>query len=65
MAEKYNLDVPEYKGVDQIVELPAGENVKVNTRSWHEDQADIPEVGRKSLETVKSYSIKNTCGIEV
>ncbi|KAI4235723.1 MAG: hypothetical protein L6R40_006412 [Gallowayella cf. fulva] len=28
VAEKYNLDVPEYKGVDQIVELPAGENVK-------------------------------------
>lgn len=23
VANKYNLDVPEYKGVDQIVELPA------------------------------------------
>ncbi|KAL8881600.1 MAG: hypothetical protein Q9192_007765, partial [Flavoplaca navasiana] len=29
VAEKYNLDIPEYTGVDQIVELPAGDNVKV------------------------------------
>lgn len=30
VAEKYNLDIPEYTGVDQIVELPAGDNVKVS-----------------------------------
>lgn len=28
VAEKYNLDIPNYKGVDQIVELPAGSNAK-------------------------------------
>ncbi|KAI4148601.1 MAG: hypothetical protein LQ341_001532 [Variospora aurantia] len=28
VAEKYNLDIPEYRGVDQIVELPAGQNAK-------------------------------------
>ncbi|KAL9601606.1 MAG: hypothetical protein Q9219_002440 [cf. Caloplaca sp. 3 TL-2023] len=30
VAEKYNLDIPDYKGVDQIVELPAGQNANVN-----------------------------------
>ncbi|KAL8706327.1 MAG: hypothetical protein Q9201_000610 [Fulgogasparrea decipioides] len=29
VAEKYNLDIPDYQGVDQIVELPAGQNAKV------------------------------------
>lgn len=28
VAEKYNLDIPDYRGVDQIVEVPAGENAK-------------------------------------
>ena len=28
VAEKYNLDIPDYKGVDQIVEPPAGQNAQ-------------------------------------
>ncbi|KAL8716424.1 MAG: hypothetical protein Q9220_000331 [cf. Caloplaca sp. 1 TL-2023] len=28
VAKKYNLDIPDYKGVDQIVEAPAGENAQ-------------------------------------
>ncbi|KAL9002071.1 MAG: hypothetical protein Q9188_004985 [Gyalolechia gomerana] len=30
VAEKYHLDIPDYKGVDQIVEIPAGQNAKQN-----------------------------------
>ncbi|KAL8952057.1 MAG: hypothetical protein Q9222_002009 [Ikaeria aurantiellina] len=28
VAEKYHLDIPDYKGVDQIVEVPAGDNAQ-------------------------------------
>ncbi|KAL8925501.1 MAG: hypothetical protein Q9172_002218 [Xanthocarpia lactea] len=43
VAEKYNLDIPEYKGVDQIVELPAGQNTKTHFANYSGMNSDDVE----------------------
>ncbi|KAL9024268.1 MAG: hypothetical protein Q9196_006638, partial [Gyalolechia fulgens] len=64
VAEKYNLDMPEYEGVDQIVEIPAGQNAKQNkvgnTLEQGREHADVFTVGWMYPKPLKIVQLKHT-----